>query len=418
MFTAINALSVHQMFMDTLSDNLANVNTPGFKSSYISFKDQFAQTMRVGSAPSTQLGGVNPIQIGLGTNLGTISPNFTQGALQSTGRQLDLAIQGDGFFVYSPDSLQRFYSRDGSLVMDSLGYLTNSSTGERVLGWQADPATGTVNTGGGLTGIQIPIDASTAKQTENVHLMGNLDSAETTYNVTFGAYDKMGNLRSVTLKFDRGATIPNPSGTGTLTTWTYSVVNPTGTPAAEMITGSGSVTFNESGQYVNSAATNTITVPPLTGSGTDAFTANIDMKGMTMLDTYSSVAAGSQDGLAAGTLNGFNISSKTGEIYGTYSNGEQQLIGQLALATFVNTSGLVRAGDSRWQAGLNSGEARIGSPSSGDRGTIASGYVEGSNTDMSREFSNMILAQRGFQASSRVITASDEMLQELVNLKR
>jgi flagellar hook protein FlgE len=115
---------------------------------------------------------------------------------------------------------------------------------------------------------------------------------------------------------------------------------------------------------------------------------------------------------------GFNISSNTGEVFGIFSNGDQQLIGQLALALFVNPSGLTRQGSNLYLAGLNSGEPRIGQPSAGGRGTVASGYIEGSNVDMSREFSNMIMAQRGFQASSRIITTSDEMLQELVNLAR
>ena len=145
---------------------------------------------------------------------------------------------------------------------------------------------------------------------------------------------------------------------------------------------------------------------------------NLDQSGMTMLATASSAALGSQNGLAAGSLMGFTVSSKTGEIYGAYSNGDQRLVGQLALAMFVNPTGLMREGDNYYVASLNSGEPRIGAPAAGGRGTVASGYVEGSNVDMSREFSNMILAQRGFQASSRIINASDQILQELVNLGR
>lgn len=137
-----------------------------------------------------------------------------------------------------------------------------------------------------------------------------------------------------------------------------------------------------------------------------------------MLSTASSAALGSQNGLAAGSLLGFNVSANTGEIYGAYSNGDQRLVGQLALAMFVNPAGLVRTGGNNYVAGLNSGEARIGAANAGGRGKIASGYVEGSNVDMSREFSNMILAQRGFQASSRIINTSDSLLQELVNLGR
>ena len=161
------------------------------------------------------------------------------------------------------------------------------------------------------------------------------------------------------------------------------------------------------------------TVVSIAGSpGANDFEVAIDLSGLTMLSATNTATMGNQDGLAAGSLSGFNISATTGEIYGVYSNGEQRALGQLAMALFVNPSGLTRIGDNRYMVGLNSGEARISAAGSGGRGTIESGYTEGSNVDMSREFANMIMAQRGFQANSRVITTSDEMLQELVNLKR
>ena len=177
----------------------------------------------------------------------------------------------------------------------------------------------------------------------------------------------------------------------------------------------GTITFDTSGQFVSSSGG--LSVPGSPGASSPTLV-TLDTSGMTMLATANSAALGSQDGLAAGSLMGFTVSASTGEIYGTYSNGDQRLIGQLALAMFVNPAGLLRQGGNNYVAGLNSGEPRVGAPASGGRGTIASGYVEGSNVDMSREFSNMILAQRGFQASSRIINASDEILQELVNLGR
>ena len=148
MFTAINGLFAQQNYMDVIADNLANVNTQGFKSSSVTFKDQFAQLVQSGAAPTDTLGGQNAIQIGLGTNIGSITTKFTQGPLQSTGRDLDLAIQGDGFFVYHSGTTE-YYSRDGSIGIDANGYLVNIATGDQIMGWQAD-GTGAIDTGAPL----------------------------------------------------------------------------------------------------------------------------------------------------------------------------------------------------------------------------------------------------------------------------
>jgi flagellar hook protein FlgE len=408
MFTAVNSLYNQQVYMDMVADNLANVNTAGFKSSYIRFKDQFAQTMRMGSAPTATgaLGGTNPLQIGLGSNIGTVSQVFSQGALQSTGRELDLAISGDGFFVYKKGDAD-YYSRDGSIAIDAEGALVNSSTGEYIQGWQAD-GLGQINTGFALSDIIVPVDATTARPTTVATLQGNLDANTADnqgFNVTFGTYDSLGVLQSVTVRYVRQPlTIPAPSPL--TTTWNWSVTDGG--------SGSGSVVFDENGAWVSGGSAVTVTG----SAGTVDTSVNLDMDGITMLSSTNSVALTTQDGLAAGSLMGFNISSNTGEVFGIFSNGDQQLIGQLAIALFVNPAGLTRQGNNQYLAGLNSGEPRIGQPSAGGRGTVASGYIEGSNVDMSREFSNMIMAQRGFQASSRIITTSDEMLQELVNLGR
>lgn len=406
LFTAINSLRYHQMYMDVVADNLANVNTPGFKGSAFTFKDQIAQMISSGSAPTTTLGGVNPTQVGLGTNVGSITRVFTQGALQSTGRDLDIAISGDGFFIYNNGTNQTFYSRDGGLTLDGQGYLVNASTGARIQGWMANAA-GTVNTAGGLTGINIPIDASVARATQNAYLSGNLDSTSaigSTYNVTIGVYDALGALHSVALQFTRAGA----------NQWTMATTTIDGVANVQ---NAGSVTFDPAtGQYDPASGSGTITVPGSTG--TTNFNVTLDLAGLTQLAESSTAALNSQDGLAAGELVGFNISGNTGEIFGVYSNGAQRLMAQLAMADFNNPGGLTRVGENLYLPSLNSGVARVGVANTGGRGTVSSGTVEGSNVDMSREFTNMILAQRGFQASTRIITTSDEMLQELVNLKR
>ena len=451
MFTAINSLYAHQQYMDVVSDNLANVNTTGFKSSYVSFSDQFAQTLSSGSAPNDTLGGVNPVQIGLGSTLGTISPMFTQGPMQSTGRSLDLAIQGDGFFIYNVGG-EDVYSRDGNLLLDSEGYLVNGSTGYRIQGWQADVTSGVVEEGGPLTDILIPIDSSVALQTTEVIFTGNLDATSNriapsnpplageenlgNYSVTVGVYDSLGDMQEITLMFVRTEQ-PDPADptSGTPLEWevhwiqdptvelydkaAFDAANPIITvDAGENPPGTlPNLTFNEYGQIAYDSQT--VTLTNVEGSaGTTPRDITIDLSALTMLTASNSVAASTQNGLAGGTLSGFQISENDGRIYGVYSNGAQRLIGQFGLATFSNSSGLVRSGNNIYTVGLNSGLPRVSAAGTSDKGTIASGYVEGSNVDMSREFTSMILAQRGFQASSRIINTSDEMLQELVNLKR
>lgn len=388
--------------------------------------------------------------------MGTISPIFTNGPLQSTGRQLDLAIQGDGFFIYN-NGTENVYSRDGNLLMDSDGYLVNASTGFRVEGWQADLATGTLDTGSTLSGIQIPIDSSVALLTRTVDVVGNLDSGANriapanpplageknlgSYSVSFGIYDSLGEMQTVELKFVRTEQ-PDPADptSGTPLEWEVHWMNSPSAPATEVplydkanfdaaypilqLTAGenppgtlNNLTFDANGQIAYKSQT--ITLTNVAGSpGTDPRDITVDLSGMTMLSASYTAAASSQDGLAGGSLSGFVISENDGKIYGTYSNGSQRVLGQMALATFNNSAGLFRNGGNTFSVGLNSGLPRVSAAGSGDKGTIASGYTEGSNVDMSREFTAMILAQRGFQASSRIINTSDQMLQELVNLRQ
>ena len=176
MFTAISSLNLNQTFLDVISDNLANANTTGFKASRVIFQDQFAQIMSSGAAPIGNVGGINPTQIGLGVKLGYVSPTFTQGMMQSTGRSTDLAVQGNGFFTYTNGQETR-YSREGSLEIDADGYLVNNSTGMRIMGWMINPGTSTVvDTNQPTTAMQISLDATIARATSAASLGGNLDS--------------------------------------------------------------------------------------------------------------------------------------------------------------------------------------------------------------------------------------------------
>ena len=407
MFTAISALTLHQDFLDVVADNLANANTPGFKSGRVLFQDQFAQIMSPGSAPTTTIGGVNPTQIGLGLKLGNISQVFTQGMMQSTGRNLDVAIQGDGFFMYnSPNGMR--YSREGSMTIDSSGNLVNGSTGFFVQGWTlAAGATTPINTNAAPGNITVNLDQTLASPTTNVTMGGNLDSttatpyASNTYTTTVNVYDSLGASHSLGVTFTRA----------TDSSWNWAVSSPTGAA------GSGTINFGADGQATGTPIfTNAVTIPGTNGAA--GITATLDLSKVTMLATANSVSATSQNGLEAGSITDLFIAPNSGEIYLVYSNGLKQLAGQIAMARFTNPSGLIRDGNTSFQEGLNSGTPQVGAANTGGRGALVSGYNEASNVDMAQEFTNMILAQRGFQASTRVITTSDEILQELVNLKR
>lgn len=412
MYTAISSLNLQQKYLDVVSNNLANSNTIGFKASRVLSQDQFSQMMSPGSSPTATQGGVNPIQIGLGVNLGYISSNFTQGVLQSTGRNMDLGIQGDGFFIYGNEN--RRYSREGSMSLDMDGYLVNSASGLRTQGWLAD-ASGVIDNNIPVDDISIVTDNTLARATATVNLGGNLSAGTAlngTYNVTMGVYDSLGALQTATVQFTRGATAgvtPNIT-----TQWSWALVNDPATAVAEA--GGGTITFDENGQYVSDTPGAPIVLQ--TSTGADAFDLTVDFSKLTMLSATSTVAVTSQDGLPAGTVTDVYISPNDGIISLMYSNGMSEQVGQVALARFNNPTGLMKADDTTFLPGLNSGDPQIGAGNTGGRGSIAASYLEASNVDMAQEFTNMILAQRGFQASSRVITTSDEILQELVNLKR
>lgn len=415
MFTAISSLNLHQKYLDVVANNLANANTTGYKASRVMFQDQFAQMMSPGSAPTTAQGGINPTQIGLGVGMGYVSPDFTQGTLQSTGRNLDLGVVGDGFFVYGQDASRR-YSREGSMGLDAEGYVVNASSGLRTQGWLAD-ATGAIDANAPVEDIQIDTSKSLAKATGNVLLGGNLSAnidGAGTANVSIAVYDSLGALQNASVQFTRGGVAGAPTNV-----WTWQVMDTSVTPPVAG-TGTGTVTFDANGQ-IDAATPPTVgtaaTIPGSAGS-TTPIPVTFDFTKMTQLTAATSATVTSQDGLAAGSVTDVYISPNDGIVSLVYSNGLSEQIGQVALARFANSSGLMQSEGTTFMEGLNSGDAQIGAASSGGRGAIASGHLEASNVDMAQEFTNMILAQRGFQASSRVITTSDEILQELVNLKR
>ena len=413
LFSAISGMRNHMAYMDVIGNNIANVNTTAYKSSRVTFQDILGQTVRGASSPQNGRGGTNPAQIGLGITLGGIDSVMGQGSLQSTGKLTDFAVQGDGFFVVS-DGQRSFYTRDGAFDIGVDGGLVNPNTGLRVMGWAAN-ATGAVNTDAPMTALEIPFGTRiSAQPTSLMNLAGNLDAGAAiggVVNTTVTAYDTLGNAHSVAVTFTKtgsnawGVSAKHDADGDPLTP----NVAATPTPA--------SITFDPVTGAMLTPANGLISIP-LTGAAyASPLTFDMNMSKFSQFAGQSQVNLSNQDGFPAGALVSFAVAS-SGEIAGIYSNGSNRVIGQLALASFVNPGGLQRAGQNNWVSTSNSGDPIVGTPNSNGRGAVGTGTLETSNVDLAQQFTSVIIAQRGFQSSSRVITASDQMLQDLVNIIR
>ncbi len=404
MLSAVSALRNHQVYMDVVANNIANINTIGFKSSRVSFQEVMSQVLRAGSGPQGDRGGLNSMQVGLGMTVGAIDALFTQGGLQATGKSTDLAIQGDGFFVLEENGA-RTYSRDGAMDVSLNGFLIHSATGKKVMGWMVDPATGLVAMDKPASSLMLSSPRASAQPTSIAAYRGNLNAGaalNTEVTTTIGVYDSLGNLHNMSIAFKK---------TGQ-NAWSWSMKDEAGT----VVGGPTAVSFLADGRYDPANAAASVSVPFANGAASPQ-TITLDFSNVTQLASQSEVIMYNQDGLAPGSLVGFNV-GPTGEVIGVFSNGMNRKVGQLAMARFVNPAGLQRMGQNLFSETPNSGAGEVGAPGSNNRGQIAAGYLEMSNVDLGQQFTNMIIAQRGLQANSRVITTSDEMLQEMVNLKR
>jgi flagellar hook protein FlgE len=412
LFTAVSGLRNHQVKMDVLGNNIANVNTTAFKSGRVRFQDILSQNIRGASAPQPGRGGTNPAQVGLGMSIGAIDTIHTQGSMQSTGRATDLAIQGNGFFVMS-DGPNRLYTRDGSFSLGADGDLVNSANGLKPLGWTADAA-GVINTAAPIGSLNIPFGQRvTTRATANLTLGGNLNAAAATgpggaYLTEVLVYDSLGGLHTVEITFTRQAP-PAPVRTWG---WLAERVEP-GTPPVRTSVGSGTLTFDTSGNLTASAGGPIAFTP----TGAAALSITPDFSGLTQVVGPSTALVRFQDGFPVGDLDTFTI-GKTGIISGVFTNGLVRDLGQLALAAFPNPEGLLKAAANMYQVSSNSGLPRVGVAGQEGRGIVETGTLEMSNVDLATEFTEMITTSRAFQANSRVITSSDELLQEVVNLKR
>ena len=400
MFSAISGLRAHQTKMDVTGNNIANVNTVGFKASQTVFQDTLSQVIRAGGAPAADRGGTNPAQVGLGVKVAAITTNWTQGATQSTGRSEDFMIEGDGFFVTRGTGGEQLFTRAGSLTFDSTGKLLTPD-GSILQGWMADG--GVVNSNDPIEALTVPIGQLVPPRASSSGAIdGNLPSeAPVPTSLTTGTimYDSQGVPQQISYTVTKTAA----------DTWDVSVDHADGTNLAT-ITG---VAFDSSG------ARTTAPTATFTPVGYDNWTTpvTIDISALTQYGGAGEIGDAGQNGYPVGALQAFELGAD-GTIMGTYSNELKQPIGRLALASFNNPGGLEKAGNSSFRVGVNSGVAQIGVPGAGGRGSLVSGALEMSNVDLAEEFTGLIVAQRGFQANSRVITSSDEILQDLVNLKR
>jgi flagellar hook protein FlgE len=448
--------------MDVIGNNISNVNTTGFKRNRVNFQDLLYQQLGAAARPTEDVGGVNPKEVCLGMTVASIDTIHTQGAFQSTGVQTDLAVSGTGFFVLREGNMD-YYTRAGAFGLDENGTLVNPSNGFRVQGWMSRTIDGVeiLDTSRDTENLVIPVGSKDpARATTLVNFACNLDNRTPlipegasqadiisgTWGTEIKVYDAFGGDHTLRVEFNR---VP-----GTNNSWTATVnVDPQAEAATNAAVGLGeaapaagegntfTVNFNnfgnlagavdaagnasaETGSVIMRVAYDVAAATP----GADGelvrqeFTLNLGTVGglvntITQYTSASTTKPFEQDGYAMGYLEDFKIDQR-GVITGVYSNGSRRALGQIALATFANQGALEKAGDTNFVVSNNSGIANVGTSGTAGRGKIFAGSLEMSNVDLSDQFVDMIVTQRGFQANSRTIQTADQLLQEILTLKR
>lgn len=415
---ALSGLNANSTYLAVIGNNLANLNTVGFKTSSVTFKDLVSRNIGVG-------GGGNPLQVGLGVSAGAVSPVFSQGSVETTEEGVNVAIQGDGFLVVALPDGGNAYTRAGDFTFDAAGVLVNSN-GDPVQGWTTlDAVTGEVITSGKPDDIVVPPGVLRGPTgTTEFQTQTNLD-ANAIVGETFGSaleiVDSLGATHAATITYTNTA----PGA------WDYDVT----VPGAEAVGGvigtpfniaTGTVAFDAQGalSLVNGVAA--ADVPITTPLWTNGAAANVlswdvvDAAGDPNLTGFASASAtGSitQNGVGPGTAEIVTVDIN-GNLVATIGSGETLILAQLAMASFNNPKGLTKLGNNLYAQSGAAGLANLGQPGTAGRGTLIGSALEQSNVDIAAEFTKMILAQRGYQASARTITVSDEVLVETLNLKR
>ncbi len=414
---SLSGLNANQLKLSVIGNNLANINTVGFKASNAQFADLISQSI---GGPSS-----NPMQIGLGVTLGQISPNFIQGGVESTGIATHAAIQGSGFFMVG-DAAHRVYTRAGNFGFDQSGTLVTAD-GQPVQGYTAvDPVTGNIIATGQPGNIVVPPGVLRAPvPTSTFGTMTNLDATAAvgdTFSASVQVYDSLGDSHVVTVTYTK-------TGVGA---WAYDVTVPGddvvgGTPGTPFSLANGTLTFNNQGQLatVDGGPPADIAIPAA-GWSNGAAATNIswdlvDANGestLTQFATESATASTTQNGSPTGSVASIITIDQEGQLIASFGLGRTVVVGQLAMASFNNPQGLVKAGSNYFSETEESGSPSIGIAGSGGRGSLIGAALEQSNVDIAQEFTQMILAQRGYQANSRSITVADEILVETLSLKR
>ncbi len=421
MLAGVASIKAQQTRMNVIGNNLANVNTTAFKGGRVTFQDMIAQTIRGASRPGQASGGTNPIQYGLGVLVAGTDVNTEQGSLSATNRPSDLAIQGNGFFMVS-NSDRVAYTRDGAFDLDANGVLVQRSTGERLVGWIANEF-GEINTNLPVTPesfMTIPLGALDAVQaTTRASVKGNLNAAATptdSWEVVTRVYDTLGGAHDIRIVFSN-KTSP-PGGTppaGSTSSWDWEVFEGTTSVGSSASGTNQPIYFDGNGRMMNPDVLGAVNVPG--SAGANAFPINLDFSRLSQLNAVTNVTPFDQNGYPPGSLQGYSIGSD-GTVVGLFTNGLTRALGQVAMAIFSNAGGLERMGNNLWRQTDNSGIPVNGTPGTGGRGSVNAGFLEQSNVDISNEFTDLIITQRGFQANTRVVSTVDEMLQDLINMKR
>ncbi len=440
LYSGVSGLKTHQTRMDVIGNNIANVNTTAYKSQSITFSELMYQTTQKASGPSATSGtaGTNARQIGLGVKSGAISTAIsTSGATQTTGNPFDLRITGDSFFIVS-NGKDNFFTRDGSFYVDAVGNLAMSSNGYNVMGWGVDQETMSIKKDTvqplrimGADNKTYPPEATSKALVSGIIDKRDKQVADATegkiMNLNF--YDNLGYPYTAKLSVKA-----DPANEGVYDVSIAKVLDDTGkeidssgftfSAKLEYDTATGllkKVNGSEDNFVVNFdfGAANTIPQGPFATIAVDfSETSNFDNNGTSTISADPGDLKGLGVGRKLGEMSGVSI-QKDGMIYASYDNGQTRLLGQIAVAEFSNAMGLEKEGDNLYSATLNSGEFDgIGVDITANGGYMETGVLEMSNVDLSAEFTDMITAQRGFQANSRIITVSDTLLEELVNLKR
>lgn len=412
LFAGRSGIQAHGTGISVLADNISNANTTGFKQSRADFSDLVAGNLS---------GGGSIVQ-GSGSQVNAVTPILTQGTFEFTGRGLDVAVDGNGFFtVDDPATGTRFYTRAGNFKVDTDGNVLDQN-GFNVLGFPA-------NGSGGLEGLNVNRRAQGSVQTNNVSIGGNLDASslfdatqptsltnfatlnsEAEFSTFLDVFDSLGGSHTVTTYFFHT----------TSNTWTAQAYVDAGevggTDGNAQLIGQTTLTFNTAGQRTGIPASGIdFTATPAWDSGAAPLPINFSFDPFTGYSSSSAIGNITQDGTGTGNVVGFSI-EENGSLFAQLDNGQTASIGVVALTTFSNTEGLRRVGGSLYAETTASGEPVVGRPNTGTFGSLEAGALELSNADIAADFIKLISLQRGFQGSSRIITNINDLLNEIINL--